>query len=687
MRECVTAIFITLLLMPNIGKTVEIAEANERSDNKIIVTSERQPKEIYELTSNLSAINKGEIEIQNHVHINELMSRTPSTWISRGNGQESLIAIRSPVLTGAGACGTFLIAEDGIPIRPAGFCNTNQLFEVNSEQAERIEIVRGPNSVLYGSNAVHGLINFITPNVFNQPELKLALETGSNQYRRGKFAIAHSSHSSEITQSGWMLYGNLSKDGGYQDDSGGEQQKVNFIHQYNGHDLEVKTLLAFSHLNQNSAGFIRGEDAYLNNELRRSNANPDGFRHANAVRGYSRWVWTFIDDTQFSITPYFRHSEMNFSQHWVPWDTEEKNSQSSVGSQAQYQFQWYETNLVFGLDTEWSNSQLLENQTSPFSATIPQGKHYDYKIKTTTLSPWISLDWQFNDFTKLTTGLRFDSNRYAYDNLLEPGNACADDVGNCRFYRTEDTRISYNNWSPKIGLVHQWRTGQYFYTQLSKGFRAPQSTELFRLQAGQQTADLNSEKLDSIEVGMRGLVNNLSYDLTLFDMHKNNFIFQDTERQNISNGKTRHQGMELALNYHFTQQFYSKIHTTIAKHEYANNIQISQQNINGNKIDTAPKTMGQLSLGWRSGIRHQVELQWQHLGRYYLNPENTASYPGHKLLHFNAKFEITELLHINLSIRNLNNKKYAERADFAFGGYRYFVGLPRSVYLSATINL
>ena len=45
--------------------------------------------------------------------------------IQRGSGQESLTALRSPVLTGAGACGAVLVLEDGIPIRPVGTCNVN----------------------------------------------------------------------------------------------------------------------------------------------------------------------------------------------------------------------------------------------------------------------------------------------------------------------------------------------------------------------------------------------------------------------------------------------------------------------------------------------------------------------------------------------------------------------------------
>ena len=54
-------------------------------------------------------------------HIHEALVRVPGVWISRGSGHEHLTAIRSAVLTGAGACGAFLYLEDGLPIRPAGF--------------------------------------------------------------------------------------------------------------------------------------------------------------------------------------------------------------------------------------------------------------------------------------------------------------------------------------------------------------------------------------------------------------------------------------------------------------------------------------------------------------------------------------------------------------------------------------
>ena len=50
-----------------------------------------------------------------------------------------------------------------MPLRAPGFANVNGLFDAALPFAERVEIVRGPGDVAYGSNALHGAINVIGP--------------------------------------------------------------------------------------------------------------------------------------------------------------------------------------------------------------------------------------------------------------------------------------------------------------------------------------------------------------------------------------------------------------------------------------------------------------------------------------------------------------------------------------------
>lgn len=659
----------------------EATSENSSEIEKITITATKTPSKLQFLTNNLSVLDEESIDGVGQQHINQTMQRVAGTWISRGNGQEHLTAIRSPVLTGAGGCGAFFIAQDGISARAPGFCNVNQLFDLNTEQAERIEVLRGPGSVLYGSNAVHGVLNVLTPNPLESRANTIDLTIGPNSYVQNKFSLSGTGKNH-----GLMAYGNLTEDGGYKDDSGYSQQKLNVIHQFNKNDLSIKSVLAVTNLNQETSGFIQGFEVYRDPDLKRSNPNPEAFRDSQSFRVYSQIDYRLDENSQIRITPYARSTDMQFLQHFLPWQSLEENGQKSVGLQSQYTFNVDAFTVTSGFDMDFTEGTLRETQAQPFSPTIPAGEHYDYEVDATVISPYTNLIWQTSQDLIVSAGLRFERTEYDYDNLLSDGDACAVGVENCRFTRPSDQTQTFNEWSYQLGANYALAEQHNAYAQLSKGYRAPQATELFRLQAGQSVAELDAEQIDSIEVGVRGQWHAMFYDLTAFAMTKDNFIFQDTQRQNISNGETKHTGIEVALRYDFSAGWFVAANATLARHTYENNLTLSRQSIQGNEIDTAPEHMGSAQLGWRAENGTSVELEWVHLGNYFLNPENTAEYAGHDLLNLRTRFELSEDFWLSLQLINLTDEDYAERADFGFGNYRYFVGEPRSVFASIRIQ-
>ena len=141
-----------------------------------------------EVSSN--SLNSDEIILIDAQHPKQIFGRIPGIWISRGSGQEHLTSIRSPVLTGPGACGSFLILEDGIPIRPSGFCNVNGLFETQSELASNLEVIRGPASSRHGSNAMHGVINIVSKDVNDINTISSNI--GPNNYKNLKSSFGDS---------------------------------------------------------------------------------------------------------------------------------------------------------------------------------------------------------------------------------------------------------------------------------------------------------------------------------------------------------------------------------------------------------------------------------------------------------------------------------------------------------------
>ena len=66
---------------------------------------------------------------------------------------------------------------------------------------------------------------------------------------------------------------------------------------------------------------------------------------------------------------------------------------------------------------------------------------------------------------------------------------------------------------------------------------------------------------------------------------------------------------------------------------------------------------------------------------YYLEPDNEHKYNGHSLLNLRITSDLTARWSGALRVTNLLDEDYAERADFGFGDYRYFVGQPRGAYV------
>ena len=138
--------------------------------------------------SGYTSIDRESLERTRQTHPYELFVRVPGVWISRGSGQEHLTALRSGVLTGPGACGSVLLLEDGVPIRPQGFCNVNNLFETTLELSDAVEVLRGPAVASFRGNPLYGAINSMSLESDGAPWLEL--ESGSESYRALK-AVAN----------------------------------------------------------------------------------------------------------------------------------------------------------------------------------------------------------------------------------------------------------------------------------------------------------------------------------------------------------------------------------------------------------------------------------------------------------------------------------------------------------------
>ncbi len=661
---------------------------------EIVVTATREGRPRITATGNVARLDEERIEALGHHHIHELMLEMPGTWVSRGSGQEHLTAIRSPVLTGAGSCGAFLFLEDGLPVRPTGFCNVNQLFEVNTEQASAVEVVRGPGSALYGSNALHGLINVITADPLQERRREAGVEAGPNDYLRGSLAWAGGDAAP------WAVRVHGEQDGGFRADSGYGQAKLNLnlVTPLAGRD--VRWSLAATDLDQETAGYILGEDAYEDPDVNRSNPNPEAFRNADAQRLSARWTARSGPATDLELTAYARRSAMEFLQHFLPGQPLEENGQVSAGLNGLLDFSPGGTPLLAGADLEWSDGYLRQTQAGPIvggppflAETRPAGKQYDYDVTAWSVAPFVHWTPRLGERVTLELGLRLEHLRYDYDNRMIDGNTRDDGTacgfGGCLYTRPADRSDDFTNLAPKIGVNYLIDGDQSLFASVRRGFRAPQATELYRLQSGQDVADLNSERVDSLEIGYRRLDAVTRLELVAFLMDKEDSVLRDAEGFNVSSGASRHLGLEIDFDWRLSDTLTLSLDATWTRQTYEFDLVADRGETftSGNLVDTAPQTLGNLKLRWEPRAGYAFTADLRHQGDYYLDAENLHRYPGHELLDLGAEIDISRRLRLRARLNNVGDRDYADRADYAFGNYRYFPGRGREFYLALSWRL
>ena len=678
MKLCSYRLLISIIAVLSLNLNSEVLEE--------VVVLEKKTTSLDGWSQNLSisTINSEDLKKLDAQHPKQIFRRTPGVWISRGSGQEHLTSMRSPVLTGPGACGSFLLMEDGLPVRPSGFCNVNGLFETSYELSQGIESITGPASARYGANAMHGVINILSTGV--KSENKFSTNVGPNNYKNLKLSIGDLQN--------WKLSTLLVSNDGFRDMSGYDLQKINMKSIFRIKEWDASFKFNLTNLNQETAGYINGLDAYKDSNLNERNGNPEAYRDASSYR-LSLKLLRKNSNGITSLTPYIRKNEMEFLQHYLPGTPAEKNSHTSSGLIFQRIINRGEITRVSGFQIERAMMELQETQknaltnSSAFNnATRPQGKHYDYEAESKVFAVFTGIEGV--DISNNLLGfadIRAESIHYSYDNKMLTGNTRDDGsvcgFGGCYYNRPADRSDKHQEMSARLGLETN-NEGVNYFAQTSLGFRPPQINEAYRLQKKQTVSDLDSEKLTMFETGSRFDFNLINGSISFYKSKKKNSIFRDSENFIIDNGKTNHKGVELTSRFQLPDNGSLLATLTYGDHKYdfSSDTSTKEKIRKGNTIDTAPKLMGNLIWAFSINASMSFEIEVEYIDSYYTDAANLHEYEGHTLLHLRSDWTYSPRLKGYLRIENLQDQDYAERADFnAFGGDRYFPGLPREAYI------
>ncbi|EJW21676.1 hypothetical protein IMCC14465_14720 [alpha proteobacterium IMCC14465] len=668
-----------------IGASIFIAPNTALSNEALtlqplIVTGKRSASLQQNMPGNISVLPAGDT----FIHLVDALTLVPGVMMHRGSGVEHLSSIRSPVLVGGAGAGSFLFMEDGIAFRAAGFANVNALLDAQNEHSARIEVIRGPGPAMYGSNAVHGLVNFISQSPYD--------ETSDIDVRLGSYGRYRISANLASQKPGSQKLGSQRDDDAkayrlgvtltgeteaYRAASGFDQQKLKFQSGWKGGgDTDYRLIISANHLEQETAGYA---STYRDRQAAKMNTDENAFRNAESLRLALYAETRLSGDRVLRLTPYIRYHDMRFLMHFLASaDPEETNRHYSVGVQSaitqKINASKFLSELVYGVDVEATKGELTQIQTRPAQFGFLPGVHYDYTVEAETFAGFMQGEVPLSATSQLTIGLRGEHTAYSYENRT--GNGVFG-----RFFRPTDRDDDFQTWSPKIGWVNKIGA-QTVFANLTRGHRAPQTTDLYRLRNGQTPDAIKAEQIDSFEIGMRGIIGQstlpLSYEVAFYKMQKKHFHFRDSNSENVSNGKTGHEGIELDMQLRPTQNLTLNAQLSYGVHSYEfshapNGI------VKGADIDTAPRQIGHVTAIWTPNDVSTLTLSWHHIGKYFTDERNSNDYPGHDVVDLTLVREIAEGTFLSLRVFNLMDEKYAKRADYAFGNARYFPGEARHI--------
>ncbi len=152
-----------------------LADEKQEELETIVVTASRIPVPIAEVASSVTVIERQHIVDRQSVFISDLLRDVPGVAVSRQGPAGTVTEVR---IRGAEA-NQVMVLIDGIKANDPAFTDTFSFTDLTSFDVERVEVVRGPQSALWGSDAMAGVINVITRRPEQGATTEAFLEGGS----------------------------------------------------------------------------------------------------------------------------------------------------------------------------------------------------------------------------------------------------------------------------------------------------------------------------------------------------------------------------------------------------------------------------------------------------------------------------------------------------------------------------
>lgn len=684
---------LLVLLLPTspfAAETLEIA-------TPLVVTGSRLSTSSFDQPYSIDSVNGRQIsEGQLGINASEALSRVPGLAIqnrqnyaqdlqisSRGFGTRSAFGVR----------GIKLVA-DGIPAStPDG---QGQAATFNLDTADRIEVLRGPASTLYGSNA-GGVIQVFSRDGRGSPRAGVETLFGSDGLTRNRLSAE-----GEADGIGFVLDASRLDTDGYRDHSAARRDQT-FAKLNLAPDHDSTFNLIFSSLEQNDTEDPLGQtwEGYRA-DPRSVTANAllydtrKSIDHQQLGSNYER----HFGDATLQATAYAgRRSVLQFLSIPKGVPANERGGGVVDFDRTFYggSLRWLQPverapgdlQLVFGLDYDRSRDDRQGYQNFVGDQLGVKGELRRDEIDTvTSLDPYAQATWTLGDWT-LQGGLRYSTVEIDIDDrFITASNG--DDSGRRRFEQA----------TPTLSLGYAFSPTLNGYISVGKAFETPTQGELAYAPGTNSGSNLDLDPATSTqyELGLKTLLGKrVRINAALFQIDTDDeivvFANQNGRTSYQNAGRTQRRGFELGLDSQLNEHWsaylaYTYLSATYASRFNAGNLSIEE----GNDLPGVPRTTLYGELNWRPKDGISTALEAQYRSQVYTEDTNTAkAAPSYAVFHWRTRLEQHNgpwTFHQTLRLENLLDRQYVGSVIVGDGNGRYYEAAPgRSWYAGAGVEL
>ncbi len=239
----IAALMLSLVLSPGLTAAQDKKEIEAKKTQPVVVTATLEKEGIFKVPSTVQVIDRTQIHEMGADTVTQALQEAVGLIIETESGR-----VQQPSIRGTGAMRT-LVLIDGRRLAP-GYRGVSDINQIPTTSIERIEVVRGPSSALYGSDALGGVINIITikpPK--GKPVANADFKVGTNTGSGGNTVLPQAYGGADFDPFRFILGGSYRSRDGWEHDNvlpdDGDDLKQQYISGQGSIDINKNNTISF----------------------------------------------------------------------------------------------------------------------------------------------------------------------------------------------------------------------------------------------------------------------------------------------------------------------------------------------------------------------------------------------------------------------------------------------------------